>query len=37
MAFTVWSVVVSSTELKLERLGLFGDDFGFLHTREKWF
>ena len=37
MVFTVWSVEVSSTELTLDRIGLFDDDFGFLHTREKWF
>ena len=37
MAFTVWSVEVCSTELTLDRMGLFDDDFGFLHTREKWF
>ena len=37
MAFTVWSVEVSSTELTLDRMRLSDDDFGFLHTREKWF
>ena len=37
MAFTVWSVEVCSTELTLDRMGLFDDDFGFLNTREKWF
>ena len=37
MAFTVWSVEVSSTELTLDWMGLFDDDFGFLQNREKWF